>query len=186
MCTDKDNPGVEATKPTSTRRFMLITFLKAFFIGIGIISSFYHKQFLEMTETSISSETFTLIVRSLVVVFVSLGLYIYFFVRKHIDETYTSYKSGVDYGLSNVEKISSRKDAKLTLLYMFGGVAFLVALHLVLQELWPCFFGPIVVIICILSNNDYIDSLVRGYIKKMPRSTSGRLVIPRSTSGRLM
>ena len=181
---DANHPNRTTTRTTSTVKSKTILFIQAFVVAVGIVLSLYHKQVLSQKEANISN--FLLIIRSSIVIFVSFGVYIYFFVKKNIDETYTSYKSGVEYGLSNVEKSISRKDAKYTLRSMFVGIALVVALHIVLEEIWPCFFGPIIVILCILSNSDYVDSLTRGYIRKLPRSPSGKLCIPRSTSGRLM
>ena len=118
--------------------------------------------------------------RTLVLVCLPFSFATYLYVKRNIDNTYTSYKSGVDYGLSNLEKVASRTAAKSTFWKICITNFLLLAIHFYLGETWPCCFGPVVVVTCFLDNNEYLSIFVKGHIKKPP------VGIPRSTSGKLM
>ena len=141
--------------------------------GIGSMAA-------SITRSSDMHDSITVHLRVLVVICLFLSFLVHLYIQRSINDTYTSFKSGVEYGLSNVEKVASRMASRDTFRMICIINALLVVLHLYFGEMWPCCFSPVFMVTCFLDNNDYVSIFTKGRIKRrpvgFPRSTSGRLI----------
>ena len=98
---------------------------------------------------------------------------------KRIDDTYTSYKGNVGFGMSNNEKTAARNRARssiqfITIRGLISGI-----LHYRTSYLFPLVLSVLTDAFCVFDNEDFRDVL-DGKPPKKPEN------IPRSPSGRLM
>ena len=108
------------------------------------------------------------------------AIILYYLVKVNIDETYTSYKSGVEYGLSNIEKSIARKESRCTIRIILICFAIMLFIQWQTNHLWPFLLGPVISVTVISENSYFMDFVQKGYIRKNPT------FLPRSQSGRLM
>ena len=105
--------------------------------------------------------------------FVLYSLYMYIYVKRRIDDSYTSYKSGVDYGFSNSEKSMARKELKNSIIKILFSSALLMVIFYIsgyVISLVVCF----VINTLIFIQNKFFVSAVRSELPKKPEK------IPRS------
>ena len=99
--------------------------------------------------------------------FVLYSLYMYIYVKRQIDDSYTSYKSGVDYGFSNSEKSMARKELKNSInKILFSSALFMGCFYIsgYVISLVVCF----VVNMFIFIQNKFFFSAVRSELPKKP------------------
>ncbi len=97
----------------------------------------------------------------------------------NIDETYTSYKGNVDFGMSNNEKTAARNRARSSIQSISIRGLISGFLHYRTSYLFPLVLSVLTDAFCVLDNEDFRD-VIDGQPPKKPNN------IPRSPSGRLM
>lgn len=98
---------------------------------------------------------------------------------KNIDDSYTSYKGNVEYGLSNNEKTAARNRARSSIQSISIRGLISAVLHYRTGYLFPLVLSMLTDAFCVFDNEDFRDVLDG----KPPRKPNN---IPRSPSGRLM
>lgn len=88
-----------------------------------------------------------------------ISICIYYMVKRYIDDSYTSYKSGVDYGLSNTEKSNARRCAKSLIKNIICISALLLLLHWCTNTLTPILISILYNFLAIYKNEDYASAL---------------------------
>ena len=105
--------------------------------------------------------------------------YIYRRTHRNIDDTYTSYKSDVAYGMSNVEKNAARVRARKSINSIAARCLISGMLHWRTSYLFPLVLSILTDMCAVVDNPEFKDVL-EGIPPKKPEG------IPRSPSGRLM
>ncbi len=114
--------------------------------------------------------------------YVSFYLAAWYIFRKtisNIDDTYTSYKGNVEFGMSNNEKTAARNRARSSIQSISIRGLISGFLHYRTSYLFPLVLSVLTDAFCVLDNEDFRDVL-DGQPPKKPNQ------IPRSPSGRLM
>lgn len=119
------------------------------------------------------------VIRGLHFAFYVTSTFIYRRSIQNIDNTYTSFTSKNDFGMSNTEKAAARNSAKATINSMLCRAASSALLH------WKSsYIVPLVVSlsidVCSLASNESFLGVIRNIPLKKPQN------IPRSKSGRLI
>ena len=118
-------------------------------------------------------------IRGLHVVFYVGSMYIYRKAIKNIDNTYTSFTSKNNFGMSNTEKAAARISAKSTInSIIFRG--FLSGLfHWRSSYILPLVVALVIDICSLIDNETFYGVVTQTPLKKphqIPRSQSGRLI----------
>ena len=99
--------------------------------------------------------------------FVLYSLYMYIYVKRQIDDSYTSYKSGVDYGFSNSEKSMARKELKNSINKILFSFALFMGCFYISGYVISLVVG-FVINMLIFIQNKFFFSAVRGELPKKP------------------
>ena len=118
-------------------------------------------------------------IRGLHFAFYVTSTFIYRRSIQNIDNTYTSFTSKNDFGMSNTEKAAARNSAKATINTMLCRAASSALLHWKSSYIVPLVVSLSFDICSLVSNENFLGVITNSPLKKpqnIPRSKSGRLI----------
>ena len=137
-------------------------------IGVGIVS-----------QIPAENPTSILMIRGMHAVFYIGSMYIYRLSIQKIDDTYTSFTSKNDFGMSNTEKAAARINAKsASNMMLFRGMLSGV-FHWRSTYILPLVVTLVIDICSLIDNETFYGVITNTPLKKpqnIPRSQSGRLI----------
>ena len=137
-------------------------------IGVGIVS-----------QIDAENPASLLLIRAMHMVFYMGSMYIYRLSIQKIDDTYTSFTSKNDFGMSNTEKAAARITAKSAInMMLFRGVSSGI-FHWRSTYILPLVVTLVIDVCSLIDNETFYGVLTNTPLKKphnIPRSQSGRLI----------
>lgn len=137
-------------------------------IGVGVVSQIPPENPLSL-----------MVIRGMHLIFYIGSIYVYRKSIKNIDNTYTSFTSKNDFGMSNTEKAAARINAKSTInMIIFRGVL-AGFFHWKSSYVLPLVVSLVIDICSLIDNESFYGVLTNTPLKKphyIPRSQSGRLI----------
>ena len=120
-----------------------------------------------------------MVIRGIHVAFYVGSMYVYRRSIQKIDDTYTSFTSQNDFGMSNTEKAAARNSAKSTINTMLFHCVMSGIFHWRSSYILPLVVSLVVDVCSLIDNETFYGVLTFSPLKKphnIPRSKSGRLV----------